>query len=176
MTRDPLGGGERCSQDWRATEPYCNSVTPETGCHRQDPHFHRAIFLTQRLNTRRTWPRCSWGHTCHSQKLCFPWELEGAAESTGQPTPSAHPPAAVPCLVHTTVLPGAQLWGTLFPRTCSWPCSRLHQKEPHHLPETWKSYPEPRLFCSPPAGASALEGSAALSLPGCCALALHLQD
>lgn len=52
MTRDPLGGGERCSQDWRATEPYCNSVTPDTGCHHQDPHFHRAIFLTQRLNTQ----------------------------------------------------------------------------------------------------------------------------
>lgn len=49
-------------------------------------------------------------------------------------------------------------------------------KGPRHLPEKRKSDPEPRLSRSPPPGASAQQGSAGLSLPGCCALALRLQD
>lgn len=48
MTRDLLVGGERCSQDWRTTEPYCSSVTPETDCHHQDPPLPSSHLLNPR--------------------------------------------------------------------------------------------------------------------------------
>lgn len=181
MTRDPLEERERWSQDdslapdWRHPSPTATVSTPR-------PPLPSGHLLNPRTECPGELGLDSPEETQVTDRSSqFSLRAEGSmvglgAGGAGQPTPSAHPPAAVPHLVHPTVLPGAQLWGTLFPRTCSWPRSWLPQKGSRHLPEKRKSDPEPRLSRSPPPGASTQQGSAALSLPGCCVLVLRLQD
>lgn len=114
---------------------------------------------------RRTWPRFSWGHACHSQKFSVVpkswwWAPVGSGIGhTEQPTQVCLPF----CCTSTawTTLQSCQDpgCGALFPKTHhSWLCSQLLQKRPHHLPEKWKSDHDLNLV--PPSGSHA-----ALSLP-----------
>lgn len=127
-TRDDkgsLGRWWKWSQDdspapnLRATEPYCSGVIPETDIYHQVSHFCWAIFLIWRQTDRQTWPRFSWGHACHSQKLSVSlrdgsgpqWAQEQGVQNSPLPLPTLL--LYVQHLEHTAALPGNWLWSPI---------------------------------------------------------------